>query len=111
MHYRRSIYYTTIINLRARMISEFSTGDISVFLTRRFRSPEYDSGTTGAVITLLVFECDMGIDGTKVAVATVNPDVVPVSRSYFSRDISSFFANLLGLVMLAPSLVSWCDAS
>ncbi|KAG9086276.1 hypothetical protein FS749_003762 [Ceratobasidium sp. UAMH 11750] len=94
-----------------RMISEFSTDDISIFLTRRSRSPGYDRVITGTAILLLVFEYDMGIDVTKAAVATVNPDVVHVSRSYFSRHKSSFFANLLGLVMLAPSLVSRCDAS
>ncbi|KAG9085677.1 hypothetical protein FS749_004235 [Ceratobasidium sp. UAMH 11750] len=45
------------------------------FLTRRFRSPGYDRGTTGAVIPLLVFEYDMAIDGANVAAATTNSNV------------------------------------
>ncbi|KAG9086912.1 hypothetical protein FS749_003297 [Ceratobasidium sp. UAMH 11750] len=59
MHYRRLIYCTAVINMGALLLG-------------------YDSGIAGAVIPLRAFKYDMGIDGTKVAVATVNSNVVSI---------------------------------
>ncbi|KAG9124638.1 hypothetical protein FRC07_010822 [Ceratobasidium sp. 392] len=58
----------------------------------------YDSGIAGAVIPLRAFKYDMGIDGTKVAVATVNSNVVSIlfGGAFFGAIFTSWASYYLG---------------
>ncbi|KAJ1305654.1 hypothetical protein OPQ81_000650 [Rhizoctonia solani] len=58
----------------------------------------YDSGIAGAIIPLRAFKHDMQIDGTRVAVATVNSNVVSVlfGGAFFGSIITSFLSYYLG---------------
>ncbi|KAG8704365.1 hypothetical protein FRC08_002264 [Ceratobasidium sp. 394] len=82
MHYRRLIYCTAVINMGALLLG-------------------YDSGIAGAVIPLRAFKYDMGIDGTKVAVATVNSNVVSILLFVFlPRYVVIFSLTCSALVIL-----------
>ncbi|KAG8686210.1 hypothetical protein FRC11_009343, partial [Ceratobasidium sp. 423] len=76
---RRLVYCTVVINMGALLLG-------------------YDSGIAGAVIPLRAFKHDMKIDGTRVAVATVNSNVVSVlfGGAFFGSIITSFLSYYLG---------------
>ncbi|CAE6497724.1 unnamed protein product, partial [Rhizoctonia solani] len=76
---RRLVYCTVVINMGALLLG-------------------YDSGIAGAVIPLRAFKHDMQIDGTRVAVATVNSNVVSVlfGGAFFGSIIASFLSYYLG---------------
>ncbi|KDN46715.1 hypothetical protein RSAG8_04095, partial [Rhizoctonia solani AG-8 WAC10335] len=76
---RRLVYCTVAINMGALLLG-------------------YDSGIAGAVIPLRTFKHDMRIDGTRVAVATVNSNVVSVlfGGAFFGSIITSFLSYYLG---------------
>ncbi|CUA74420.1 putative quinate permease [Rhizoctonia solani] len=76
---RRLVYCTVVINMGALLLG-------------------YDSGIAGAVIPLRAFKHDMQIDGTRVAVATVNSNVVSVlfGGAFFGSIITSFLSYYLG---------------
>ncbi|CAE7098376.1 unnamed protein product [Rhizoctonia solani] len=76
---RRLVYCTVAINMGALLLG-------------------YDSGIAGAVIPLRAFKHDMRIDGTRVAVATVNSNVVSVlfGGAFFGSIITSFLSYYLG---------------
>lgn len=79
MENRRLIYCTVVINMGALLLG-------------------YDSGIAGAIIPLRAFKYDMGIDGTRVAVATVNSNVVSIlfGGAFFGSIITSWFSFYLG---------------
>ncbi|CAE6416483.1 unnamed protein product [Rhizoctonia solani] len=76
---RRLVYCTVVINMGALLLG-------------------YDSGIAGAVIPLRAFKHDMQIDGTRIAVATVNSNVVSVlfGGAFFGSIITSFLSYYLG---------------
>ncbi|KAG8756504.1 hypothetical protein FRC12_010544 [Ceratobasidium sp. 428] len=76
---RRLVYCTAVINMGALLLG-------------------YDSGIAGAVIPLRAFKYDMGIDGTKVAVATVNSNVVSIlfGGAFFGAIFTSWASYYLG---------------
>ncbi|KAF8597049.1 general substrate transporter [Ceratobasidium sp. AG-I] len=75
MRNRRLIYCTVVINMGALLLG-------------------YDSGIAGAIIPLRAFKYDMGIDGTRTAVATVNSNVVSIlfGGAFFGSIFTAWFS-------------------